>query len=171
MVIRDTNISGDLEEKRGKNIWWKPSIDKKEFKKLCVKRSMPGIIYTSLYFLALILFALSQANTKAEMITPINTAKAKLCKTTVIKVTKIITKISDLGILLKALKLAHSKVPIATITITPTKAAIGTSSITGAPNRIIRRIVSAAIIPDNRALEPADKLTKVCAIIGHPPIP
>ena len=29
MVIRDTNISGDLEEKLGKNIWWKPSIDKK----------------------------------------------------------------------------------------------------------------------------------------------
>ena len=30
-VIRDTNISGDLEEKLGKNIWWKPDIDKKEF--------------------------------------------------------------------------------------------------------------------------------------------
>ena len=52
-VIRDTNISGDLEEKLGKNIWWKPEIDKKEFKKLCVKKTMPGIIYTTLYFLAL----------------------------------------------------------------------------------------------------------------------
>ena len=56
MVIRDTNISGDLEEKLGKNIWWKPNIDKKEFKKLCVKRSLPGIIYTSLYFLEIFKF-------------------------------------------------------------------------------------------------------------------
>jgi hypothetical protein len=52
-IIRDTNISGDLEEKLGKNIWWKPEIDKKEFKKLCVKRTMPGIVYTSMYFIAL----------------------------------------------------------------------------------------------------------------------
>ena len=52
-IIRDTNISGDLEEKLGKNIWWKPDIDKKEFKKLCVKKTMPGIVYTSMYFIAL----------------------------------------------------------------------------------------------------------------------
>ena len=63
MVIRDTNISGDLEEKLGKNIWWKPNIDKKELKKLCVKKSMPGIIYTSLYFFALILSGLLAYNT------------------------------------------------------------------------------------------------------------
>jgi hypothetical protein len=34
------------------------------------------------------------------------------------------------------LKLIHSNVPIATIIITPTKAAIGNSSTTGAPNKI-----------------------------------
>jgi hypothetical protein len=29
-------------------------------------------------------------------------------------------------------------------------------------------MVNAATIPDKRALEPADKLTKVCAIMGQP---
>ncbi len=124
-----------------------------------------------MYFLARMRFALSQANTKAEIITPIKTAKAKLCKKIVINVTTSITKISCFGILVKALKLAHSKVPMATIIITPVKAAIGNNSITGAPTRIITKIVKAAMIPDNRALEPEDKLTKVWAIIGQPPIP
>ena len=32
-------------------------------------------------------------------------------------------------------------------------------------------MVKAEIIPDNLALEPADKFTRVCAIIGQPPIP
>ena len=32
-------------------------------------------------------------------------------------------------------------------------------------------MVNEAIIPDKRAREPADKFTKVCAIIGQPPIP
>jgi hypothetical protein len=68
-------------------------------------------------------------------------------------------------------KLIHSNVPIATITITPTRAAIGNFSITGAPNRIMINMVNAATIPDKRALEPAERLTNVCAIIGQPPIP
>lgn len=55
VVIRDTNISGDLDEKLGKNVWWKPTLDKKTLKELCIKRSLPGIIYTSMYFIALIL--------------------------------------------------------------------------------------------------------------------
>jgi hypothetical protein len=38
-------------------------------------------------------------------------------------------KISDLGILLKVFKLAHSKVPMATIIISPVRAAIGKTSI------------------------------------------
>ncbi len=115
--------------------------------------------------------ALSQAKTKAEIITPIKTAKARLCIKIVIKATKTPTKISCLGILLIIRKLIHSKVPMATINITPTKAAIGNFSITGAPNNTIQRIVKAATIPDKRALEPADKFTKVCAIMGQPPIP
>ncbi|MNX86872.1 hypothetical protein D3C86_1187740 [compost metagenome] len=69
------------------------------------------------------------------------------------------------------LKLAHSKVVIATIIITPTKAAMGNFPITGAPNRMIIKIVNAAIIPESLALEPAPRFTKVCAIIGQPPIP
>jgi hypothetical protein len=32
-------------------------------------------------------------------------------------------------------------------------------------------MVNAATIPDKRALEPAERLTNVCAIIGQPPIP
>ena len=52
-VIRDTNVSADLEAKLGKNIWWKPDLDRKVLKELCVKRSLPGIIYVSLYFIAL----------------------------------------------------------------------------------------------------------------------
>ncbi len=111
--------------------------------------------------MARILLALSQAKTKAEIITPIKTAKAKLCNTIVINATTIPTKISCFGILLMILKLAHSNVPIATIIITPTKAAIGNCSIIGAPNKIIPSIVNAAIIPDNRALEPAERFTKV----------
>ena len=52
-VIRDTNVSADLEAKLGKNTWWKPDLDRKVLKELCVKRSLPGIIYVSLYFFAL----------------------------------------------------------------------------------------------------------------------
>ena len=115
--------------------------------------------------------ALSQAKTKAEIITPIKTAKAKLCNKIVITATSIPTNISCFGILLIILKLIHSKVPIATITITPTRAAIGNCSIIGAPNKIITRIVSAATIPDKRAREPAERFTNVCAIMGQPPIP
>ena len=35
-VIRDTNVSADLEAKLGKNIWWKPDLDRKVLKELCV---------------------------------------------------------------------------------------------------------------------------------------
>jgi hypothetical protein len=66
-------------------------------------------------------------------------------------------------------KLIHSNVPIATITITPTRAAIGNFSITGAPNRIMINMVNAATIPDKRALEPAERLTNVCAIMDNRP--
>ena len=52
-VIRDTNVSADLDAKLGKNIWWKPVLDKKVLKELTVKRSLPGIIYVSFYFIAL----------------------------------------------------------------------------------------------------------------------
>ena len=126
---------------------------------------------SSTYFRALIRLALSQAKTNADIITPINTARAKLCIKIVINVTTSITNISFLGILVKDLKLAHSKVPMATIIITPVSAAIGNNSITGAPNKMMAKIVNAATIPDNLALEPDDKFTHVCAIMGQPPIP
>jgi hypothetical protein len=49
-------------------------------------------------------------------------------------------------------KLIHSNVPIATITITPTRAAIGNFSITGAPNRIMINMVNAATSQINALL-------------------
>ncbi|MNR11388.1 hypothetical protein D3C85_1276850 [compost metagenome] len=94
-----------------------------------------------------------------------------MCINTVMAATVTPIKISAFGILLMIRKLLHSKVPMATIIITPTKAAIGNLPITGAPTKIISRMVSEPIIADNLALAPAERLTKVCAIIGQPPIP
>ena len=56
-VVRDVNINADLDEKLGSNVWFRPKIDKKELKDLCVKRSWPGIYYTGMYFIALLFFA------------------------------------------------------------------------------------------------------------------
>ncbi len=105
------------------------------------------------------------------MITPSKTAIAKLWVIAVIKVTKIMTTTSELGIFLNVLKLAHSKVPIATININPTKAAIGNCSIKLLPNIINTKSITAAVIPDKRALAPEDVLIKLCPIIAQPPIP
>ena len=46
--FKDTNINKDFEE------WFKPKIDKKILKELSQRKSLPGIIYITLYFLALI---------------------------------------------------------------------------------------------------------------------
>ncbi len=70
---------------------------------------------------------------------------------------------------LKIRKLAHSNVPIATMIITPVKAAIGNFPIMGAPIKMMSKMVNAATIPESLALEPAERLTNVCAIIGQPP--
>ena len=86
-------------------------------------------------FRARIRFAFSQENTSALTITPEITAIAK-SKKTVIDETNINTNTSVLGILLIILKLDHAKVPITTINITPTKAAIGTCSISPEANKI-----------------------------------
>ena len=55
-VIHDQNASADLEEKLGKNVWWRAKIDRKVLKNLCVKRSWPGIYYTGMYWIVLIFF-------------------------------------------------------------------------------------------------------------------
>ena len=75
-------------------------------------------------FLALIKSEFSQAKTKADTITPEKTAIAR-SKITVRKVTSTITKISAIGTLFNILNVFHANVPITTINITPTKAAIG----------------------------------------------
>ena len=81
------------------------------------------------------------------------------------------TKISDLGILLKVRKLAHSKVPMATIIIKPVNAAMGNCSISAAPNITMTKSPIAATIPDNRARAPEEILIKLCPSMAHPPIP
>ena len=55
-VIHDQNVSADLGEKLGENVWWRPKIDRKVLKELCVKRSWPGIYYTGMYWIVLVLF-------------------------------------------------------------------------------------------------------------------
>ena len=75
--------------------------------------------------------------------------------------TKILTNTSDFGIFVINLKKPHLKVEIATIIITPTSAAIGIFSITGAPIRIIIKIVIAPIAGPNLERDPASKLTNV----------
>ena len=86
---------------------------------------------------------------------------AKLCVMAVISVTKTITITSELGIFRNVLKLAHSNVPIATMNIKPTKAAIGNRSIKLEPNMIKTKSITAAVIPESLARAPDDVLIKL----------
>ena len=121
-------------------------------------------------FLARIRFAFSHENTKALIITPAITAIAK-SKITVNAETATKTITSLFGILFKILKLDQAKVPITTINITPTKAAIGTCSINPEANKIKANNVNAATIPDNLPRPPPFMLISDCPIMAHPPIP
>ena len=85
--------------------------------------------------------------------------------------TNINTNTSVFGILLIILKLDHAKVPITTINITPTNAAIGTCSISPDANNINAKSARAATIPERRPLPPPLILIIDCPIIAHPPIP
>ena len=95
------------------------------------------------------------------MITPTKTAKARLWRITVIAATKIPTMTSDFGILVKSLKNPHWKVEMATIIITPTKAAIGICSITFPPTRMTNKIPNAPTMAEILVLAPALMFTKV----------
>ena len=66
---------------------------------------------------------------------------------------------------------AHSNVPITTINITPTKAAIGICSITGARKSTNIKRQTAAVIPDARPRPPEFTLINDCPIIAQPPMP
>ena len=139
------------------------------------KNNGPQIWYTLVpsslvLFLALIIVAFFHANTKADMITPAITAMAKSCHT-VIAETAISTNASGRGILCRILKLLQAKVPITTINITPTSAAIGILSITGDPTKMNTRSASAADIPDSLPLPPEFTLMIDWPIMAQPPIP
>ena len=119
---------------------------------------------------ALIIVAFFQANTIAEIITPAITATAKSFQT-VIPETMTITKASEKGILFKIRKLLQANVPITTINITPTKAAIGICSISGAPyNTKISKAI-AAVAPESLPRPPESTLIIDCPIMAQPPIP
>src|SRR5690554_309177 len=90
---------------------------------------------------------------------------------TVTKATITITSTSTKGTFLKILKLAHSKVPTATINITPTKAAMGICSIHEDPYRINIIKLTEATMPDSRNPPPELTLMILWPIIAQPPIP
>ena len=121
-------------------------------------------------FLALIRFAFSQEKTNADTITPARTAIAR-SNITVSEETIIKTKASVNGILFSILKLDHAKVPITTINMTPTKAAIGICSIRELPNNIKHNREIAATMPESLPLPPAFTLIIDCPIMAQPPIP
>ena len=97
--------------------------------------------------------AFFHANTNADIITPTITAIARSCQT-VMAETVIRTMASEIGIFLIILKLLHANVPITTMNITPTSAAIGIFSISGAPKSTKHSKAIAAISPDNLPLPP-----------------
>ena len=90
---------------------------------------------------------------RAEIITPTNTATAR-SSITVITETMMITDTSSFGTLFQTRKLAHSKVAIATINITPTNTAIGTTAMISPSTSIKDKRKIAAKKEDSRALAP-----------------
>ena len=105
------------------------------------------------------------------MITPTSTASARLCAKTVISTTVTITSMSALGIRLNILIDAHSNVPITTMNMTPTSAAIGIMPIHGPRKRMKASSSSAATMPERRLRPPEFTLIRDWPIMAQPPIP
>ncbi len=103
--------------------------------------------------------------------TPTRTARARLWRMAVTSVTVTITKISDFGILLKVRRLAHSKVPTATMIITPVSAAMGSNSMRLAPYMTNMSRATAATMPLSRARAPEEILIRLWPSIAQPPMP
>ena len=95
---------------------------------------------------------------------------AKSCQT-VMALTAMSTKASAAGIFLMILKLDQANVPMTTMNITPTNAAIGICSISGAPKRINDNRPRAATTPESRPRPPELTLMMLWPIIAQPPIP
>ena len=114
--------------------------------------------------------AFFQSNTRAEIMTPATTARARLSEITVIAVTAIITKASLLGIFGSILNVGQAKVPITTINMSQTSAASGIIDIRLVANTIRRIKNTEAEIPEIRPLPPFDILIIDCPIIAQPPI-
>lgn len=103
--------------------------------------------------------------------TPAKTASARLCIKMVMSMTIIITTISLVGTLPSVLSDDHSKVPMTTINITPTNAALGMTAMTGEPTIIKSKRKSAAERPESLERPPELMLIIDWPIIAQPPMP
>ena len=121
-------------------------------------------------FRARIMVAFSQAKTRAAIMTPTKTATARSSSTVMVD-TRTKIKASLRGIFRIILKLLQAKVPITTMNITPTNAAMGICSIMLAPNKTKVSKAIAATIPESLPLPPELTLMMDCPIIAHPPMP
>jgi hypothetical protein len=92
------------------------------------------------------------------MIIPDITAIARSHVATVIIVTAISTKASDLGILLSIFRVGQANVPITTMNIKPTNAAIGINDMIDIPNTINNSKNIDAEIHDILPLQPLEIL-------------
>ena len=105
------------------------------------------------------------------MTTPMSTASARLWRTAVMTVTSTIMKTSLRGMRRNVRRDAHSNVPMATMIIRPVNAAMGNCSMSGAPNKMNTRSMTAAMMPESRARAPELTLMRLWPIIAQPPIP
>ena len=81
------------------------------------------------------------------------------------------TSMSALGMRLNILIDAHSKVPITTMNMTPTSAAMGIMPIQGPRKRMNASSSSAATMPERRLRPPEFTLMRDWPIMAQPPIP
>jgi hypothetical protein len=98
------------------------------------------------------------------------TAIARSQVATVITVTATKTKASDFGILFNIFNVGQANVPITTININPTNAAIGIREIIETPNTINRIKKIDAEIHEALPLHPLEIFIIDCPIIAHPHI-
>jgi hypothetical protein len=86
-------------------------------------------------------------------------------------VTKTITRASAFGIFVINVMELQANVPITTMNITPTKAAIGIASIRALPYKIKKSRKREAAVAAILVLPPDLTFIIDCPIIAHPPIP
>ena len=139
------------------------------------KKSGPLSLYISVspwvIVLALMCLDLFHVKFSDATMTPANTANARLCIKMVIRMTMIMTTMSLVGIFPKVLSEDHSKVPMTTMNMTPTSAALGITAMTGDPTMTNSSRKSAAERPESLDRPPELMLIIDWPIIAQPPMP